>query len=202
MRSHWFLPEVPDVVGTLAAQAEVTQRGIAAFAAWANGDPSQESVVRKAEHEADRVRRELQRQLRVAFSTPISQEDIYELSELLDDVMNTAKNLVREAEVLAISPDRRIAEMADELATGTEHVRTALTHLVSDGEVATQEADAAVATERRMEKVYRVAMRELLDVADLRHALALGELYRRSLTAGEHLASVAERIWYAVVKES
>ena len=26
MRSHWFLPETPDVLGTLAAQADVTVR--------------------------------------------------------------------------------------------------------------------------------------------------------------------------------
>jgi uncharacterized protein Yka (UPF0111/DUF47 family) len=202
VRSHWFLPETPDVLGTLGAQVEVTLGGITAFAAWAHGDSAQESVVRGAEHEADRVRRELQRQLRVAFSTPVSQEDLYSLSELLDDVMNAAKNLVREAEVLDIAPDQPIAEMADELATGVGHVRTALAHLSGDGDVATGEADAAVATERRMEKVYRAAMRDLLDVADTRRALALGELYRRSLTAGEHLAAVAERIWYAVVKES
>ncbi len=202
MRTHWFLPETPDVLGTLTAQAEVTLRGITAFAEWAHGDTAQGPVVRHAEHEADRVRRELQRQLRAAFSTPIDQEDLYELSELLDDVINAAKNLVREAEVLDLQPDARIAEMADQLAAGTAHVATALAHLTGDGDTATEHADAAVATERRMEKAYRVAMRDLLEVEDLRHALALGELYRRALSAGEHLAAVAERIWYAVVKES
>ncbi len=36
---------------------------------------------------------------------------------------------------------------------------------------------------------------------DLRQVVARRELYRRLLEAGERLAAVAERIWYAVVKE-
>ena len=52
-----------------------------------------------------------------------------------------------------------------------------------------------------MEKVYRQAMRDLLASDDLRHAMSMRELYRRVLEAGERLAAVAERVWYAVVKE-
>lgn len=202
MRSHWFLPETPDVLGTLTSQAIVTVDGIAAFAAWAHGDPQREAEVRAAEHAADRVRRQLQAELRRAFSTPVDQEDLYELSELLDRVMNAAKNIVREAEVLAVIPDAQMAAMADEMVAGMEHLRTALAHLTGDGDVATEQADAVLATERRMEKVYRQAMSELLTLDDLHRVMALRELYRRVLAAGEGMAAVAERIWYAVVKEA
>lgn len=202
MRSHWFLPETPDVMATLTAQAIVTVGGIDAFAAWAHGDAAQEATVRSAEHEADRVRRELQRQLRRAFSTPIDQEDLYELSELLDAVLNAAKNIVREADALAQAPDAPMAAMADEMVVGMGHLRTALGHLVGDGDVATDQADAALAAQRRMEKAYRQAMRDLITVDDLRQVMARRELYRRVLEAGERLAAVAERVWYAVVKES
>ena len=109
----------------------------------------------------------MQGQLRQAFSTPIDQEDLYSLSELLDRVLNAAKNIVREAEVLGIDPDER----------------------------------AVLAAERRMEKVYRRAMHDLLSNEDLRQVVARRELYRRLLEAGERLSAVAERIWYAVVKE-
>lgn len=201
MRSHWFLPETPDVLGTLAAQADITVTGIAAFAAWAHGDSAREADVRAAEHEADQVRRELQTQLRHAFSTPIDQEDLYSLSELLDSVMNAAKNIVREADALGVAPDAPVAAMADHLAEGLGHLRIALAHLTGDGDTATSEADAALAAERRMEKVYRQAMRDLGAVEDIRYAISLRELYRRVLESGERLAAVAERVWYAVVKE-
>ncbi len=201
MRSHWFLPETPDVLGTLAAQADITVTGIGAFAAWAHGDTEKEAAVRAAEHGADQVRRQLQTELRHAFSTPLDQEDLYSLSELLDSVMNAAKNIVREADALGVAPDPSVAAMADGLAEGLGHLRLALDHLTGDGDTATREADAAVAAERRMEKVYRQAMRDLAAVDDVRQAIALRELYRRVLEAGERLASVAERVWYAVVKE-
>ncbi len=201
MKSHWFLPETPDVLATLAAQADITVTGIAAFAAWAHGDAGQETAVRGAEHEADRIRRVLQTQVRHAFSTPIDQEDLYSLSELLDSVMNAAKNIVREADALGIAPDPSVAAMADDLAEGLGHLRIALGHLTGDGDTATREADAALAAERRMEKQYRQAMRELLATDDLRRAISLRELYRRVLESGERLGAVAERVWYAVVKE-
>jgi len=201
MRSHWFLPETPDVLATLASQADTTITGITAFAAWAAGDAAQESAVRAAEHEADRTRRRLQAQLRQAFSTPVDQEDLYSLSELLDAVLNAVKNIVREADALDLTPDPPLAAMADALLSGVGHLRAAFDHLSGDGDVATTEADIALAAQRRMEKVYRQAMHDLLAAPDLREVVARRELYRRALEAGERMAAVAERVWYAVVKE-
>lgn len=201
MRMHWFLPETPDVLGTLRAQADATVRGLVAFAAWAGGAPDQGQVVRTAEHEADGIRRTLQAQLRRAFSTPVDQEDLYSLSELLDGVLNAAKNIVRETDVLAIDPDERAGELAAELVEGMSHIVAGFGHLTGKGDRATAEADAALAAQRRMEKIYRRAMHDLLADEDLRQVMARRELYRRLLDAGDRLAAVAERIWYAVVKE-
>jgi hypothetical protein len=39
-------------------------------------------------------------------------------------------------------------------------------------------------------------------VDDLREVVARGELYRRTLDVGERITRVADRIWYAVVKEA
>ena len=92
------------------------------------------------------------------FSTPIDQEELYSLSELLDGVLNAATNIVREAEVLANDPDERAAELAGELVEGKHQVRAAFDQMTGSGDAATAEADAALAAERRMEKVYRRAM--------------------------------------------
>ena len=46
-------------------------------------------------------------ELRAAFSTPLDPEDIYELSERLDEVLNGAKNTVRESEIMKIGAGRR-----------------------------------------------------------------------------------------------
>jgi hypothetical protein len=53
-----------------------------------------------------------------------------------------------------------------------------------------------------MEKIYRDAMRRLLAADDLRELMIRSEFYRRTLEIGERLTRVADRVWYAVVKEA
>ena len=202
MSKHWFLPQDPDVMQTLRAQADITLAGAIAFASWAGGDLTQEAQVRACEHQADQVRRQLSLQLRQAFSTPVDQEDLFTLSERLDAVLHGLRNVVREADSYALTPDAAIAAMAGEIATGVQHLRMATDHLSQDADVATREADGAISAERRMETIYRDAMRGLLAVDDLREVLTRGEFYRRTLEIGERVARVADRVWYAVVKEA
>lgn len=198
----WFLPEAPDLLGNLARQGEITIEGIDAFCAWSKGDRSAEATVRAKEHEADQARREVFDAVKHAFVTPIGPEDIYELSERLDSVLNAAKDLVREAELLGMEPDSPMAEMADLVALGVRNLVEAFPDLVEAPDRATAHADAAVHQHRALEHVYRRAMSALLENGDLREVTGRRELYRRCARIGEAIDGVAHRIWYAVVKES
>ena len=199
--SRWFLPDTPDVLGMLQAQSEVTVTGIDALAAWAAGDADQGDVVRAREHDADRQKRLLRRTLREAFMTPIDAEDLYTLSERLDAVLNGAKNAVREAEVMATPPDAALAEMTSLLAAGVRHLDEGIRSLAHDADRATEAADAAIKCQRSIEKAYRNAMSALLASDDLREQMSRRELYRRCARLGDDVVDVAERVWYAVVKE-
>lgn len=202
-QGKWFLPEVPDVVGMLREQAAVTVKGIDAFVEWAEGNTAAADRVRECEHRADQRKRELRGALRVAFTTPLEPEDIFELSRGLDDVLNSAKNTVREAEVMHIGPDRAIAEMAAELQDGMKALEQAMASLEQGGDGnATRAADAAVKCQRNLEHVYRGAMSALVDAEDIREVAAKRELYRRIARTGDALVDVAERIWYSVLKEA
>ncbi len=198
---NWFLPETPDVMATLHQQAEVTIKGMEAFAQWASGLPEQSSAIREAEHEADTVRRELAQQLRIAFTTPVDQEDLFTLSERLDSIINAAKNVVREAELLEFAPTSVTADMANEAVQGVKHIATAFAALIKDPDEATKEADAATKSGRHMEKRYSTAMRETASEPDLRTAVIMREHFRQCLAIGERIELVADRIWYSVVKE-
>ncbi|MFN8038258.1 MAG: DUF47 family protein [Acidimicrobiales bacterium] len=201
---HWFLPDTPDVVGMLRAQVAVTAEGLDALVRWAEsgGDDAAADAVRDAEHRADAGKRELRRALRAAFTTPLDAEDLYWLSERLDVVMNGAKDTVREAEVMAAVPDAPVLEMARLLRDGVGHLADAVDHLVDDGDEATVAADAAVKSQRGVERVYRRAMSDLLELDDLREVMARREVYRRLSRVGDTVVEVAERVWYAVVKEA
>ena len=200
--SRWFLPETPDVLGQLEAQAEVTVRGLEAFVQWADGASNQAEAVNRFEHEADDVKRELWAMLRTAFSTPVEPEDMFELSRGIDAVLNGAKNAVREAEVMAVPPDQALAEMAGLLAEGMRRLADAVTGLAADSNAATDAADAAVRTQRNLERTYRQASAALLELDDPRVVAAKHELYRRVLRLSEILVEVAERVWFVIVKEA
>ncbi len=199
---RWFLPQSPDLIGLLVRQGEVTIEGMDAFSAWSRGDPNQGEIVRGIEHRANLASREVLTAIRGAFVTPISPEDVYEISERLDAVLNSAKNLVREAELLDMEPDGAMAEMADLAALGVHDLVAALPHLSSEPDRATDCADAAVHHQHALEHVYRRAMSALLHIDDLHEVTGRRELYRRSARMGDSIVGVAHRVWYAVVKEA
>lgn len=202
-RTRWFLPETPDVVGMLQKQADITVRGMDAFADWAGGDIARADDVRQAEHECDEVRRALVDAVSQAFTTPLQPEDLFQLSRDLDKVINGAKNTVRESEAMEFPPDQASADMAVLLAEGVRHLQTAFNALdrKSPGS-ATEAADSAVKAQRNLERTYRLAAGNLLTLTDISTVTGRREFYRRISAISDDIVSVADRIWYSQVKES
>jgi uncharacterized protein Yka (UPF0111/DUF47 family) len=198
---RWFLPETPDLLGMLREQAAITVDAMDALIAWSSGDATAAVAVRDCEHRADETKRQLWRALRDAFSTPFDAEDLYTLSADLDEVLNAAKDLTREMELMDMAPDAPTHEMVVQLAEAVRHLAGAFEALAGDGD-ATALADAAIKGQRRVEHSYRSAMSALLQVANLREVMGRREAYRRLSRIGDLVHTVAERVWYAVVKES
>lgn len=200
---HWFLPQSADVLAMLGEQAAITVEGMEALVAWAGGEAAAADRLRKSEHRADAGKRELRKALTEAFSTPLEPEDIFELSRGLDEILNSAKNIVGEAEAMQTGPNAATAEMAAELAAGTRRLAEAIAMIARDDRAgATAVADRAVKDQRHLQHSYRTAMSALIEVEDIREIAARRELYRRLARTGDALADVAERIWYSVLKES
>ena len=198
---HWFLPESPDLLEMLSAQAAITVQGMDALVAWSGHQRDAASAVRACEHRADEAKRTLWRSLRDAFSPPLDAEDIYTLSADLDEMLNGAKDLVREMEVMGMEPDAPMREMAEHLAAGARSLAAAFAALGGrDG--ATERADEAIKSRRHIERAYRTAMSALLKVPDVGEVMGRREAYRRMSRLGDLMHAVAERVWYAVVKEA
>lgn len=202
-RRHWFLPNTPDLLELLRQQAALTTAGMEALIAWAEGDGEAGDRLRRLEHEADDKKGELREQLTEAFSTPLEPEDLFELSRGIDEVLNAAKNLVGEAEAMETPPDGAIAEMATELTAGAKRIEEAFAAFAEDERTAaTALADRAIKEQRHAQHTYRRAMSALIANPDPREVAARRELYRRLARTGDDLVRVAERVWYAVLKES
>jgi len=201
-RKRWFLPETPDVLGMLRRQMAISIDGADAFTRWANGDAAAGQAVRDAEQQGDIAKRDLLSALREAFVTPIEPEDLFALSLGIDRILNYISDLVKESEAMASPPDEGIATMAALLGDALRHLDHALFKLGADGDRATASADAAIAVQRQLEVAYYTGIVRLLDVTDRTERITRRELYRRSSRIGEAVVDVAERVVYAVVKQS
>jgi uncharacterized protein Yka (UPF0111/DUF47 family) len=198
---RWFLPDMPDMIGMLGRQLDVTREGVDALVEWAHGDESKADLVRSLEHRGDEHKRELEEALTTAFTTPLEPEDLYTLSRGIDWILNLSKDLVRESEVMGTPPDESLAAMCEALAEAVHLLSESVELLGQKDPAATERANAALKAERRIEKIYRDAMAGLMELEDVRDLTARRELYRRVARIGQVVVDVAERVWYAVVKE-
>ena len=200
--TRWFLPEAPDLIGRLHAQTEITLEGLDAFVAWAAGDAGAGDALPEIEHRGDVAKRKLLEELREAFVTPVAPEDLFALSRGIDWILDYARDLVSESKALATPPDDGLAEMAALLREAVGHIDAAIAHLDDDGDAAAAAADEAIRAERRLEHAYYGGMAALLQIESRSGRISSRELYRRCARIGEEVIDVAERIVYAVVKES
>jgi uncharacterized protein Yka (UPF0111/DUF47 family) len=199
---RWLLPKTPDIVGILRDQLAVTIAGVEAFARWAHGDAEAAGTVREAERRGDAAKRELLTALREAFVMPLASEDVFALSRGIDWILNYTCDLINESEAMRSPPDAGIAEMAELLAESVRHLDDAIARLDTNGEEAAAAADAAIKAERRLDHAYYDGMAALLEVDDMRERISRRELYRRCERIGDIVIDVAERVVYAVMKQS
>jgi hypothetical protein len=78
----------------------------------------------------------------------------------------------------------------------------AASHLSNNTQKGIDAAEAAIATERQIGATYQRRMAELLDAKGRSTRIAQRELYRRCSWIGDTIVEVAERIMYAVIKQS
>ncbi len=200
-RLRWFLPHHPDVLGLLGKQADVTSRGIAAFARWsATGDRSDAQAVRDAEHDGDDLRHELLQALSTALTTPIEQEDAYALTERIDEVLDRAKDTVRVAQAFEWRANEHTAAMGERIEEATRHLNDAVSSLAKKGRHPGEHAELAIKAARTVEHGLLEAFAALpRDGASWDRTAAI-EVYRGYSDIEHALLRVADRTWYAVLR--
>lgn len=193
-----------DFYALLVAQSLTTLKGIEALEEWLTHGASERcQIVRDLEHEADEQKAELQRRLVESFVTPFDREDIYDLSVRLDEVINAAKTTAREVEALNYCPrDDRLAEMARTLVEGSRCLHNAFSQLSTNLTEAAAQAALARKSENRMEKIYRMGMRELFELNDFKTILRTVEVYRTMVNAAQRMDVVAEKLHHVIIKIS
>lgn len=207
-KRRWFLPGTPDLVAALRRQLAVTGEGVEAFQAWArDGDPAAAERIRHAEMRGNVAARAVLGEVRAAFVTPLEPEDIFALSRGIDRILDYVHDVVGEATVMATRPDPGVVEMAGHLRAAVWCLDAALAALHGDGggddgDAATAAADEALRSVSALDAAYARGMAGLLTLEDRTGRIGLRELYRRCERIGDVVTEVAERVVYAVVKQS
>ena len=188
---EFFKPRKDKFLLSLIRQTEITLEGMDALEAYMK-ERSEECAarVRRAEKDADEVRRILIDDLNRTFVTPMDREDIFSLSRAIDDVMDYAYSTVEEMEILGVQPNDFLRRIVSLLQDAAGEIHLAMLRLKENPGVASEHASRAKALENRVEQVYREAVAQLFsgpeDVQHVMKMLKLREIYR-------HLSNCADR---------
>jgi uncharacterized protein Yka (UPF0111/DUF47 family) len=215
-------PRMPDFYSLLNDQCNLVVEAMEVFVQFMeNGDLALAKQVRALEKRGDELKARNTDILNKSFSTPMDREDIYRAIATIDHIANYAKTTTREIEVLNVTPDKYMLELAVLLKEGAYALQRGYRKLSVSPQQAEEDSQAARKAERSSEKVYRRALGELfreesyLEIlsnqeTDTRAAavkLVLEifkrrEVYRHMSNASDRLARAGEVLHDIVVKIS
>ena len=158
--------------------------------------------IKQDEHEADLIKMRNLHALNEAFSTPIDREDIYRAITDLDRIVTYCKTTVSEMDVLGVTPDTFILEKSKLLQEGVDALVAGFGKLGSAPLTAAEDADTARKAQRRVERLYRIALAELFKGDDYINMFKRREIYRHLSNAAHNMAHCANTLHDIVVKIS
>ncbi|OIP11346.1 MAG: phosphate transport regulator [Betaproteobacteria bacterium CG2_30_59_46] len=164
------------------------------------GDEVLGKKIKQDEHEADLIKMRNIHILNEAFSTPIDREDIYRAIADLDRIVTYCKTTVSEMDVLGVTPDTFIVEISKLLQEGVDALVAGFGKLGSNPLTVADDADIARKAQRRVERLYRIALAELFKGDDYINMFKRREIYRHLSNAAHNMAHCANTLHDIVVK--
>lgn len=196
-----IFPKAPDFYSLLSEQAEQVSHSVVLLVRFMQtADPVVGKEIKRDEHAADTLKVRNLHTLNEAFATPFDREDIYRAIMSMDEVVNYCKSTVVEMDVLGVSPDKHTLEISQRLAEGVRYMAEGFAKLGSDPEGAAVNADIARKAERKIEKLYRLALADLFQGDDYVNMFKRREIYRHLSNAADRMAHCANTLHDIVVK--
>ena len=140
--------------------------------------------------EASELRRVLIDELHKTFITPLDREDIFNLSHCFEDMVTYALTTVEEMSILKVEADDYIREMMKLVCKEAEQLELAILRLAQNPRVALDHAHEVRKLERKVERLYRTAIKDLFARATEAEQLP-GLFYRREVY--RHISNMSDR---------
>ena len=155
-----------------------------------NVDDAAVERLRAIANDAAELRRVLIDELHKTFITPLDREDIFNLSHCFEDIVTYTLTTVEEMNILKVDADDYIRQMMKLACEEAEQLEFAILRLAKNPHVALDHAREVRKLERRIERLYRTAIKDLF--ARATNPELLPELfYRREVY--RHISNMSDR---------
>ena len=152
------------------------------------------------EKEGDKARRILIDEITNTFITPIDREDLFDLSRLVDDVLDYAQTTVDEMGLFNIEPDSAICEMVEKLFEMTQLLYSSACNIEKRKAIAAEDALKAKKIENVVGAICNKSLAKLFDTQDFRNIFKYREIYRHINRAADAADRCADLIMNITVK--
>jgi uncharacterized protein len=205
-----------DFMQALGNQAAKTREGFAALRDYVD-EPSAERAKQLAviEEQADEFRRALIEQLNrdhirpvddidCEIFTQIENEDLFELSRAIDDVLDYGYTTVDEMVLFGVKPNQHLKRLAAILYEAADELYRAVVQLRDHPKIAIEHTKRVKELENTAESEYRKAIADLFQepksVDALVEILKMREIYRHLSNAADHGDEAANLLGDLIMK--
>lgn len=196
-----IIPTPPDFFGLLAEQSEKVTETMANLHQYMQSpEASLADRLCEGEHAADTIKIRNLHQLNRAFSTPIDREDIYRSIDSLDWIVTHCKSTINELIEYDVAPDKHMQSIVDELLKGCEALERGFRQLSTYPAGVEQQAHIARHAHRRIERLYRQSIAELLQGTVTTEMLKKREIYHHLMDGSRRLHEAANVLHDIFVK--
>lgn len=157
--------------------------------------------IKSVEENGDRARRELINELVKSLITPLDRQDLFTLSNIIDEILDYSLNTVEEMLVYNLSPNFYLRKMIEKVSRGVVHLNYAVSNLFLDKNLANTNVIAAKVIENEIEETYREALSNLFENDDFHYVFKMREVYRHISNSADRISEAADIIGNIIIKE-
>ncbi len=157
--------------------------------------------IKQVESEGDKARRVLINELNKSLITPLDRQDLFNLSNVIDNILDYAFSTVEEMLVYKLYPNYYLKKMIEKSSRGVTHLKYAVEQLFKDKQLTNNNIVAAKVMENEIEELYREALAKLFENSDFHYIFKMREVYRHISNSADRISEAADIIGNILIKE-
>jgi uncharacterized protein len=195
LKSSWRARGDSNLSAALTGQVRAALDGAALTKAMVSKkiDPAEaRAQIAEIEHRGDEKRAELVEQLSRTLVAPLDREDLFRLSRSIDDILDTIRDFVREADLYQIEKRRTYRPFLDSVVAAIESLDDAVEALWTKPQRVPLKALEAKKAARMISRAYQDEFAKIIDGGVSPRALKHRELIKRLDMVGIRINEAAD----------